>query len=59
VEDDVELQRIYTEYKSGRMLSGELKQLGCELIIEFMTDFTKKLEKARKQVGKLNFVKFG
>ncbi len=58
VEDDTELQRIYTEYKAGRMLSGELKQLGCELITQFMDDFTKKLEKARKQVPKLKFVKF-
>ncbi len=59
VEDDVELQRIYAQYKSGKLLSGELKQMGCDLITEFMTDFTKKLDKARKQVGKLHFVKFG
>ncbi|MFH1181911.1 MAG: tryptophan--tRNA ligase [Candidatus Woesearchaeota archaeon] len=58
VEDDRELQRIYDDYKGGKMLSGEIKQLACEKMTKFMNDFTEKLEKARKNIADLRFVKF-
>ncbi|MFP4568310.1 MAG: tryptophan--tRNA ligase [Candidatus Woesearchaeota archaeon] len=58
VEDDLELQRIYDEYSSGRMLSGELKQLTFKLMEDFMTDFSHKLDAARKSVDSLKFIKF-
>ena len=58
VEDDKELDRIYNEYKSGRMTSGELKLLACEKITKFMDDLTKNIEKARKNIDSLHFVKF-
>ena len=40
------------------MTSGELKQIACDKMTEFMNDFTKKLEKYKKIVKKLRFVKF-
>ncbi|MBU1199490.1 MAG: tryptophan--tRNA ligase [Nanoarchaeota archaeon] len=58
IEDDAELDKIYNEYKSGKMTSGELKQIACEKMTAFMNDFTAKLEKHRKDVKNLNFVKF-
>lgn len=58
VEDDEKLEKVYHEYKSGEMTTGELKQLGCELITKFMNDFSKKLAKARKQVDRLCFIGF-
>ena len=58
VEDDKELQKIYNEYKSGKMTSGEIKQLACEKMTTFMNSFNKKLEKAKEQVDTLNFVRF-
>ena len=58
LEDDAQLNKIFNDYKTGKLLSGELKQLGCELMTKFMTDFTKNLEKARKTVSKLKFVHF-
>jgi tryptophanyl-tRNA synthetase len=58
VEDDKELEQIFKEYSSGKMSAGEIKQLACEKMVSFMKDFNKKLEKAKKQVDKLNFVKF-
>lgn len=58
VEDDKELDKIYKEYKSGRMTSGELKKIACDKMEEFMTDFNTKLEKARKNIDKLNFIRF-
>ncbi len=60
IEDDKELDKIYHDYKSGKMLSGELKQIACEKMTEFMEDFSKKIESARKLVenDKINFVRF-
>jgi tryptophanyl-tRNA synthetase len=58
IEDDRELQKIHDEYKSGKLLSGELKQIACDKIAIFMEKFEKDLDKARKNIDKLNFVKF-
>ncbi|MBU0471087.1 MAG: tryptophan--tRNA ligase [Nanoarchaeota archaeon] len=58
VEDDKELDDIYQDYKSGIMSAGEIKQIAVEKMINFMKDFNNKLLKARKQVDKLQFVKF-
>jgi len=58
VEDDKELQKIYDEYSSGKMTSGEIKQIACDKLAEFMKDFEEKVKIARKKVDKLNFIKF-
>jgi len=58
VEDDAELQSIYEEYKSGKMLSGELKELACEKMEKFMNDFNDRLDKARKNIDKINLLTF-
>jgi len=58
VEDDRKLNDIYREYKSGKMTSGELKDIACSKIEKFMNDFVKGIEKARKQVSKLKFIKY-
>lgn len=58
IEDDKELNKIYDEYKSGKMITSELKLIACDKMTRFMKEFTTNLEKARKQVDKLKFVKF-
>jgi tryptophanyl-tRNA synthetase len=58
VEDDKELNKIYKTYKSGKMTSGELKKIACSKMEKFMNKFVKDVEKARKQINKLKFVKF-
>ena len=58
VEDDNELNKIYHDYKSGKMTSGELKEIACSKMEEFMNKFVKGTEQARKNIDKLNFVKF-
>ncbi len=58
VDDDKELDKIYHDYKSGKMTSGELKAIACEKITTFMNDLTKNMEKARKEIPKLKFVSF-
>ncbi|MBI2647505.1 tryptophan--tRNA ligase [Candidatus Woesearchaeota archaeon] len=58
IEDDEELNKIYIEYKSGKMTSGELKEISCQKMEDFMNTFNKGIESARKQISHLNFVKF-
>jgi tryptophanyl-tRNA synthetase len=53
--DDEKLSRIYEDYKSGKLLSGELKAILIEKMGEFLAEHHKKREKAKKQIGK--FVK--
>ena len=49
-EDDVKLQKIYKDYKSGKMLSGELKQILIEKMTMFLKEHQAKREQAQKQV---------
>lgn len=57
IEDDKELQYIYEEYKSGKMTSGELKEIACKKITEFMINLEKGIEKARKEITNLKFIR--
>ncbi len=58
IEDDAELEKIYQDYKSGKMLSGEIKQIAIEKLNKFMEEFNKKIEKARKDIDKIEFLRF-
>jgi len=58
IEDDKELEKIFTRCKEGTLLCGEDKQMCCEKMTGFMEDFEKKLEEAKKHIKELNFVKF-
>jgi flagellar biosynthesis chaperone FliJ len=40
------------------MTSGELKKIACSKMEKFMNNLNKGIEKARKQISKLKFVKF-
>jgi len=51
-EDDKKLEKIYKEYKSGKMLTGELKQYTIEKINDFLKDHQKKREEAKKIIDK-------
>ena len=39
LDDDVELQRIYDEYESGQMLTGELKKIAIREIWNYVSKF--------------------
>ncbi len=56
VEDDRELQQIYDDYSSGKMLSKELKDIAGEKLIAFYQDFQKKFEKAQKHVDDIELL---
>ncbi len=58
IENDNKLDMIYQQYKTGAMLTSELKQIACEKMTAFLNDFTKELEKARSHVDKLKFISF-
>jgi tryptophanyl-tRNA synthetase len=49
-EDDSELKKIYNSYKSGELLSGELKKILIEKINKFLKDHQEKKEKSKKQL---------
>ncbi|MBU0899164.1 MAG: tryptophan--tRNA ligase [Nanoarchaeota archaeon] len=50
--DDKKLKKFYGEYKSGRLLTGELKQIAIERVSKFLNSHQKKRVKARSQVNK-------
>jgi len=51
-EDDKKLKEIYEDYKSGKMLSGELKAILIEKINAFLKEHQEKREKAKKEIDK-------
>ena len=48
--DDSKLKKIYEDYKSGKLLSGELKAILIEKINEFLKTHQEKREKAKQQI---------
>jgi tryptophanyl-tRNA synthetase len=53
--DDKKLAKIEEDYKSGKLLSGELKQLTIDKINAFLKEHQSKREKARKELDKFMF----
>lgn len=51
-EDDKKLKEIYDDYKSGKLLTGELKQILIDKLNSFLKRHQKNREKARKQLDK-------
>ena len=53
--DDNALKKIYDDYKSGKMLTGEIKAILIEKINKFLKPHQEKREKARGQIDKFLF----
>jgi tryptophanyl-tRNA synthetase len=51
-DDDKKLKKIYDDYKSGALLSGELKAILIEKINAFLKEHQEKREKAKKVIDK-------
>lgn len=51
-EDDEKLANIYADYKTGRLLSGELKAILIEKLNAFLSEHQKRREEAKKMVDK-------
>ena len=50
--DDKKLQRIHDDYKSGKMLTSELKEILIEKLNAFLKEHQKKREQAEKQIDR-------
>jgi tryptophanyl-tRNA synthetase len=50
-QDDAKLRKIEDDYRSGRMLTGELKEYLVEKINEFLEEHRVKREEARKLIN--------
>lgn len=50
--DDKKLKTIYDDYKSGKMLTGELKAILIEKVTEFLVAHQQRREKAKDQIEK-------
>ena len=50
LEDSKKLKKIYEDYKSGRMLTGELKEITIDVINNFLAKHQKKREDAKNMV---------
>ncbi len=53
--DDQKLEKIYSDYKSGKLLTSELKQILIEKINAFLKEHQKRREAAKKKVDKFLF----
>jgi tryptophanyl-tRNA synthetase len=53
--DDKKLKQIYDDYKSGKLLTGELKAILIEKVTEFLKSHQQKREKAKGQLEKFLF----
>jgi tryptophanyl-tRNA synthetase len=51
-EDDKKLKKIYDDYKSGNLLSGEIKSILIEKLNGFLKEHQKKREKAKDLIDK-------
>src|SRR3989344_7432598 len=54
-ENDAKLKRIHDDYKSGKMLTSELKEILIEKLNKFLKEHQKKRKLAEKNVGKFLF----
>lgn len=50
--DDKKIKQIYEDYKSGALLTGELKEILIEKLEKFLRVHQKKMERAKKKVDK-------
>ncbi len=53
--DDKKLAKIEADYRSGKLLSGEMKQLAIEKIMAFLKKHHNKRKEAEKVVAKMKF----
>jgi len=53
--DDKKLKKIHDDYKSGKLLTGELKEILIEKINTFLKHHQQEREKAKKQLDKFIF----
>jgi len=53
--DDKKLQKIYNDYKSGKLLTGELKKILIEKINKFLKQHQQERQKAKSKINQFIF----
>ncbi len=53
--DDKKLEKIYNDYKSGKLLTSELKEITIKKINAFLKQHQKRRKKAKKQISKFMY----
>ena len=48
--DETKLKKVYKDYKSGKLLSGELKAILIEKVNSFLTEHQKRRKNAHKLI---------
>ncbi len=54
-EDDAKLKQIHDDYKSGKMLTGEIKQILIDKINAFLAEHQKRREAAKKRIDEFMY----
>ncbi|MEM1600149.1 MAG: tryptophan--tRNA ligase, partial [Sulfolobaceae archaeon] len=54
-EDDNNIAKIEEEYRSGKMLSGELKQILIEKLNDFLEEHRRKREEAKRLINTFKY----
>ncbi len=57
IEDDKELNRIYNAYSEGKITSGEIKEIACKKMTEFMHNLERGIKEAKDRISEIKFVK--
>jgi tryptophanyl-tRNA synthetase len=52
LDDDKKLKKIHDDYKSGKMLTGELKKITIDVLNKVLSEHQKRREKAKNQIDK-------
>ncbi|MBN2202905.1 MAG: tryptophan--tRNA ligase [Candidatus Aenigmarchaeota archaeon] len=58
IEDDKELDKIFKDCKSGKIMCGGCKKKAADIMKKFMIDFNDKFENAKRNISKLNILEF-
>jgi len=53
MEDDKQLEKLMADYRAGKVLDGESKQIAADLMRKFMTDFIKKFDAAKPKAEEI------
>ncbi len=56
IESDKELESIYEDCKSGRILCGQCKKTASELLVEFLKEHRELREKAEEELNEYNII---
>ncbi|MEM2121154.1 MAG: tryptophan--tRNA ligase [Candidatus Woesearchaeota archaeon] len=58
IEDDEELNKVYNDCKTGKILCGECKKMACDLLNKFFDSLNDKFIKYKENIDDVRIIKF-